>query len=77
MNYIVLEGFSLYLALTLTLLLVLINFASIICAVLADKRLFTVTEQLKHETLKSSLILKANFKLKLKYGLIILFIVEY
>ncbi len=68
MNYIVLEGFSLYVFLTLILLLVVISFVSIICAIAADKRLFMLSELLKEEIDKSHQLFKANFILKLKHG---------
>ncbi len=68
MNYIVLEGFSLYMFLTLILLLVIISIISIICAIAADKRLFTLGELIKRESEKNHQLFKANFILKLKHG---------
>lgn len=68
MNYIVLEGFSIYLIVILLILLVSISFACIICAVNADRRLFYLNEMLKTTEEKTELLNKENFRLKLKYG---------
>lgn len=68
MNYIVLEGLSLYLFLILVLLLVLISFACIICTIFTDNHNFMLGELLKDELDKNSLLQKENFKLKLKSG---------
>lgn len=68
MNYIVLEGFWLYLFLILTLGLVMISFLCVVYAAFADKRNFLMRESLKKLTVKNRLLTKANMRLKLKCG---------
>ena len=68
MNYIVLEGISLYMFLALVILLVLISIASLIIAISADNRNSILAKLLTDEQRKVRLLLKANFKLKLKHG---------
>ncbi len=68
MNYIVLEGFSLYLVLILNLVLVLISFSCLICVVFVDKRNFAMKRFIERLIIKNQLLLKSNFILKLKYG---------
>lgn len=68
MNYIVLEGISLYLFLTLVILLLLISLVSLICAVLSDKRNFILGNLLLRENNKVRNLVKENFVLKLKCG---------
>lgn len=68
MNYIVLEGLSLYLFLFLVILLLLISVGSLICAILLDKHMFIIENSLLRESNKVKNLLKENFILKLKYG---------
>lgn len=68
MNYIVLEGFSLYFSLVLVFLLVLLSIGCLLYAILADKRNFANSEMLKREMEKNQILIRANMKLKLKYG---------
>ena len=68
MNYIVLEGSSLYFSLVLVFLLVLLSIGCLLYAILADKRNFANSEMLKREMEKNQILIRANMKLKLKYG---------
>lgn len=68
MNYIVLEGLSLYLFLLLVILLLLISVGSLICTILLDKHMFILEKLLYKENGKVKNLLKENFILKLKYG---------
>lgn len=68
MNYIVLEGVSLYLFLMLVILLLLISLGSVICMMLLDKRNFVLGNLLSEEINKVRLLIKENFVLKLKCG---------
>ena len=68
MNYIVLEGISLYLFLALVILLVLISIVSLICAVLSDRHNFVLGNLLLRENNKVRNLIKENFVLKLKCG---------
>lgn len=68
MNYIVLEGVSLYLALLLIILLVAVAIVSLICAVLTDKRNFILDNLLTKENAKVKILVKENFILRLKCG---------
>ena len=68
MNYIVLEGFSLYFSLVLVFLLVLLSIGCLLYAILADKRNFANSEMLKREMEKNQILIRANMKLILKYG---------
>ena len=68
MNYIVLEGISLWLVLFIIVLMLIISFISILCAVLADKRIFTLESLLYEESEKVRYLIKKNFILQLKSG---------
>ena len=68
MNYIVLEGFSLYITLILILILVLISFSCLICVIFADRRSFLMRCMIKRLTAENKLLNKANLSLKLRYG---------
>ncbi len=68
MNYIVLEGFSLYITLILILLLVLISFGCLICVIFADRRSFLMRCLIKKLAVENKLLNKANLTMKLKYG---------
>lgn len=68
MNYIVLEGISLYLFLLSIILLFAVSIAALICAVLSDKRKFVVENLLLREKDKAINLVKENFILKLKCG---------
>lgn len=66
MEYIVLEGVTLYIIVALIALLLLITFGSLICVVLLDKSKFTVTNLLLRENEKVKILLKENFVLRLR-----------
>jgi len=66
MNYIVLEGTSLYLFLLLVILLMLITLGSLICAVLSDRRNFILKNLLVNENKTVKKLMKENFVLILK-----------
>lgn len=68
MNYIVLEGMSLYLFLILIILLLLISIVSLICAILSDKRNFALEGLLSKNNDRLKLLTKENFILKLRCG---------
>lgn len=68
MNYIVLEGASLYLFLTLVILMLLISIGCLLCAVLSDRRNFILGNLLMQENNKVRTLAKENFVLKLKHG---------
>lgn len=68
MNYIVLEGISLYLFLALVILLVLISLVSLICVVLSDRRNFILGNLLLRENAKVRNLIKENFVLRLNRG---------
>lgn len=68
MNYIVLEGLTLYSFLILVVLLLIIATVSLICVVLSDKRNFVLCSLLSRENSRVRNLLKENFVLKLKYG---------
>lgn len=68
MNYIVLEGASLYLFLALIILLVLVAVGCLICAILTDKRNYILGSLLSKENHKVKILHKENFILKLKSG---------
>lgn len=64
MNYIVLEGVSLYLFLLLVILLLLISLGCLICAILADKRCSTINNLIKER----NYWYRQDFNNKLKRG---------
>ncbi len=68
MNYIVLEGVSLYLVWSLIIILLLICLCCLICVVLSDKRLFILENLLsrKNEEIKS--LNRENLMYKIKCG---------
>lgn len=68
MNYIVLEGLSLYLFFVLVVLLLLISAGSLICVAIIDKRNFALGNMLLTENNKVRQLVKENFVLKLKCG---------
>lgn len=68
MNYIVLEGFSLYITLILIFVLVMISFGCLICVIFADRRCFLMRRMIKRLTAENKLLNKANLSLKLRYG---------
>ena len=68
MNYIVLEGISLYLVLVLTVLLLAISTISLICTVLSDKRIHILETLLYKESEKVKYLSKKIFVLQIKNG---------
>ncbi len=68
MNYIVLEGVSLYLFIILVILLLLISVGSLICVALIDKRKFIIENMLLIEKENIRRVIRENFVLKLKCG---------
>ncbi len=68
MDYIVLEGISLYVFLVLIMLLLIISLVSLICAVLTDRRNFILENLIQREKSQKSKLVKENFILKLKHG---------
>ena len=68
MNYIVLEGLSLYLFFILVVLLLLVTLGSLICVAVIDKRKFALGNMLLIENNKVRQLDKENFVLKLKCG---------
>ncbi len=68
MNYIVLEGISLCMFLLLIALLFVLCVVCLINTVIADKRSYVLSDELKQEKEKSQLLLKHIFRLKLIYG---------
>lgn len=68
MNYIVLEGISLYLFLIMTMLLLLISAGCLICVVLLDKRGFFLNILLSRKNDEIKNLVKENFVLRLKSG---------
>ncbi len=68
MNYIVLEGISLYVFLIVIILLLLISIGCIVCAILSDKRLFVLENLLLWKNDRIRGLIKENFILRLKYG---------
>lgn len=68
MNYIVLEGISLYLFLILILLLLFITIVSLICVMLSDRRNFVLKGLVLKSNDRLKLILKENFILKIRCG---------
>lgn len=68
MNYIVLEGVSLYLFLILLLLLIVIAVLSLVFAVMADRKNFVLGKLFMKEHKKVKILVKENFILKLRCG---------
>ncbi len=68
MNYIVLEGFSLYLFLVLVLILLIISLCCLICVVLSDKRLFILNNLLSRKNREIKELNRENLILKIKCG---------
>lgn len=68
MNYIVLEGFSLYLFLALVLILLIISVCCLICVVLSDKRLFILNDLLSRKNREIIELNRENLILKIKSG---------
>ncbi len=68
MNYIVLEGLSLYLFFVLVVLLLFVTLGSLICVAVIGKRNFALGNMLLTENNKVRQLVKENFVLKLKCG---------
>lgn len=68
MNFIILEGMSLYLFLILLALMLLICLGSLVCTILADKKIHLLNNLLKTEEQKVAYLNQENLKIKLKYG---------
>ena len=68
MNYVVLEGISLYLVLIMIVLILAISIGCVICVILSDKRGFVLENLLIKERKKVCVLVKENFVLKLKCG---------
>ena len=68
MNYIVLEGVSLYLFMVLTFLLLLISVGSLICAIISDKRGFILENLLSRKNYEIKNLIKENLMLRIKCG---------
>ncbi len=68
MNYIVLEGICLYVFIALIIITVLISILSLIALIITDNRNSVLNNSLYEEKAKVKYLIKANFKLRLKYG---------
>lgn len=68
MDCIILEGLSLYLALFLMVLLLVIALISLVCTVLSDKRIVTLETLLYRENEKVKYLTRKNFALQLRNG---------
>ena len=68
MNYIVLEGVSLYLFLALVLFLLIISLCCLVCVVLSDKRLFILNNVLSSKNIEIIKLNRENLILKIRCG---------
>lgn len=68
MNYIVLEGVSLYLFFALIIVLLLICLSCLICVILSDKRIFVLDNLLLRKNAEIQCLNRENLILKMKYG---------
>ncbi len=68
MNYVVLEGGSLYLVLALMILLLLIALCALVCAMLSDKRGFFLKNLLTSKNCEIKYLTRENLMLKIKCG---------
>lgn len=68
MNFIILEGISLYLFLILLILLFLISLGCLIYSILADRRICFLENLLEAEKRKVQFLNKRNLILKIKCG---------
>ena len=68
MNFIILEGFGLWMVLFFVLLLLLITFISLTCVVLYDKRICNLESQLYKENQKYKRLFRKNLELSFKSG---------
>lgn len=68
MNYIVLEGIGLWITLFIITVMLIISLVSLICVVLADKKIFVLETLLRKENEKVKFLLKKNFILQLISG---------
>lgn len=68
MNYIILEGFGLWIVLFFILLLLVIAFISLTCVVLYDKRIENLETQLYNESKKVKRLFRKNLELSFKSG---------
>lgn len=68
MNYIVLEGVSLYMFLALILFLLIISLCCLVCVVLSDKRLFILNNILSSKNIEIIKLNRENLILKIRCG---------
>ena len=68
MNYIVLEGISLYVFAVIVILLLLLAVGGILCIVLSDRQLFVFKVLLAKKDNDIKNLMKENFLLKIKSG---------
>lgn len=68
MNYIVLEGVSLYMFLALVLFLLIISLCCLVCVVLSDKRLFILNNILSSKNIEIIKLNRENLILKIRCG---------
>ena len=68
MNYIVLEGVSLYMFLALVLFLLIISLFCLVCVVLYDKRLFILNNILSSKNIEIIKLNRENLILKIRCG---------
>lgn len=67
-NYILLEGFTLYAFLFITITIVVIGFIGFAVAIKRDNRLDEMQEELYEQRAKNIALNRENMRLKLKYG---------
>lgn len=68
MNYIVLEGISLYIFAAVVVLLLLMAIGGILCVVLSDRQVFILKAMLAKKESEIKILMKENFLLKIKSG---------
>ena len=67
-NYILLEGFTLYAFLFITITIVVIGFIGFAVAIKRDNRLDEMQEELYEQRAKNIALNRENMRLELKYG---------
>ena len=68
MNYIVLEGLSLYLVIVLMILLLIVSLGCLMCLIILDRKNFYLEELILRKDRKIKKLIQDNFILRIKCG---------
>lgn len=68
MNYIVLEGISLFVVIIMIIVLLIVSLCSLICVMMCDKRVFALEQTLADKNEEIKILNRENLMFKIKCG---------